>query len=58
MEDYFTTEEIVGALVFIFLAIVPPLIEEYTNRMQEIWGYDPYNVEPTESYCERAIHIE
>ena len=32
--------------------------EEYTNRMQEIWGYDSYNVEPTESYCERAIHIE
>ena len=32
--------------------------EEYTNRMQEIWGYDPYNVEPTESYCEKAIHIE
>ena len=32
--------------------------EEYTNRMQEIWGYDPYNVEPIESYCERAIHIE
>lgn len=32
--------------------------EEYTNRMQEIWGYDPYNVEPTESYYERAIHIE
>jgi hypothetical protein len=29
MEDYFTTEEIVGALVFIFLAIVPPLILEY-----------------------------
>ena len=47
--------------------------EEYTNRMQErrgreqqlrpyrlkeIWGYDPYNVEPIESYCEKAIHIE
>lgn len=32
--------------------------EEYTNRMQEIWGDDPYNIEPTESYCERAIHIE
>ena len=32
--------------------------EEYTNRMQEIWGYDSYSVEPTESYCSRAIHIE
>lgn len=32
--------------------------EKYMNRMQEIWGYDPYNVEPIESYCERAIHIE
>lgn len=32
--------------------------EEYTNRMQEIWGDDPYNIEPTESYCEKAIHIE
>ena len=29
-------------------------IEDY----EEIWGYDPYNVEPTESYCEKAIHIE
>ena len=26
--------------------------EKYTNRMQEIWGYDPYNVEPTESRSE------
>ena len=25
---------------------------------KEIWGYDPYNVEPIESYCEKAIHIE
>lgn len=32
MEDYFTTEEIVGALVFIFLAIVPPLILEYREK--------------------------
>lgn len=32
--------------------------EEYTNRMQEIWEYDSYNVEPTESYCKKAIHIE
>lgn len=32
--------------------------EAYMNRMQEIWGDDPYSVEPTESYCERAIHIE
>ena len=32
MEDYFTTEEIIGALVFIFLAIVPPLILEYREK--------------------------
>ena len=32
MEDYFTTEEIVGSLVFIFLAIVPPLILEYREK--------------------------
>lgn len=32
MEDYFTTEEIVGALVFIFLAIVPTLILEYREK--------------------------
>ena len=32
MEDYFTTEEIVGVLVFIFLAIVPPLILEYREK--------------------------
>lgn len=32
LEDYFTTEEIVGALVFIFLAIVPPLILEYREK--------------------------
>ena len=32
MEDYFTTEEIVGSLVFIFLAIVPPLMLEYREK--------------------------
>lgn len=32
MEDYFTTEEIVGSLVFIFSAIVPLLIFEYREK--------------------------
>lgn len=32
IEDYFTTEEIIRALVFIFLAIVPPLILEYREK--------------------------
>lgn len=32
MEDYFTTEEIVGSLVFIFLAIVPPLMLVYREK--------------------------
>lgn len=32
MEDYFTTKEIVGALAFMFLAIVPSLISEYRER--------------------------
>lgn len=32
MEDYFTTEEIVGSLVFMFLEIVPPLILEYREK--------------------------
>ena len=47
--------------MFNFIILMKRIIEdyeEYTNRMQEIWGYDPYNVEPIESYCEKAIHIE
>lgn len=35
MEDYFTTEEIVEALVFTFLAIVPPLILEYREKYRK-----------------------
>lgn len=33
--------------------------EKYMKRMHEIWGGDdPDSIEPTESYCKRAIHIE
>ena len=32
--------------------------DEEDNCIEDYEGYDPYNVEPTESYCEKAIHIE
>ena len=48
-------------IVLMATVMVPNKIDEATTyyyRMQEIWGYDPYNVEPIESYCKKAIHIE